>query len=196
MANDGLCKNTLVPLLLRAALGVIFLYHGLNKVTDSDHELGATWASHLWERQEKPPADVLAKLDLLPEESPEKIAEIKEKLRPIYARESGSMPASLQYHATQLAVAWGELLSGFALLIGMLTRLSALAMVVIQAGAIATTTWSRGFSVAEGGGYEYNLALLVMCLAVALSGGGSLSLDQWLSSRRKRRAAPPSAAAA
>jgi len=62
-------------------------------------------------------------------------------------------------------------------------------MIAIQLGAVLTVTWAKGFSFGQGGGYEYNLALLAMCLAVFLLGGGSLSLDALL--WRKRPPASP-----
>jgi putative oxidoreductase len=88
-------------------------------------------------------------------------------------------------------VAWGELIGGIALLVGLLTRLSAAAMIAIQVGAIATVTWARGFSFAAGGGYEYNLALLGMCVALLLTGGGYYSVDRCLTGRRGRPHTPP-----
>ncbi|HXG08733.1 MAG TPA: DoxX family protein [Gemmataceae bacterium] len=41
---DHMVKNTVVPLLLRLGLAVIFLYHGTAKVTGEGNELGAAWA--------------------------------------------------------------------------------------------------------------------------------------------------------
>jgi putative oxidoreductase len=41
---DALAKNTLVPLILRLGLAVIFIYHGMHKVMDEGNELGAAWA--------------------------------------------------------------------------------------------------------------------------------------------------------
>ena len=38
---DTFTKNTLVPLLLRAGLAVIFIFHGWDKV--AGHEMGANW---------------------------------------------------------------------------------------------------------------------------------------------------------
>lgn len=37
-------KNTLAPLLLRAGLAVIFIYHGWEKVGGQGHDWGANWA--------------------------------------------------------------------------------------------------------------------------------------------------------
>jgi putative oxidoreductase len=92
---------------------------------------------------------------------------------------------------TARAVAWGEVVGGFALGVGLLTRLAALGIAVIQVGAIVLVTWGREFisvgdlfakKVAQGFrfaevGYEYNFALVAMCLAVMLLGSGMFSLD-------------------
>ena len=54
--------------------------------------------------------------------------------------------------------------------------------------------WARGFSAAGGAGYEYNVALIGMCLALMLTGGGRLAVDQLLFARRAasaRQPAPP-----
>jgi uncharacterized membrane protein YphA (DoxX/SURF4 family) len=89
-----------------------------------------------------------------------------------------SLPAPLQF-----GTAWVELLSGFALLAGFLTRLAAAAEGLITAGAIYFIHGQYGFALQTGDafklGYEYKLALLVMCVAVLLLGGGTLALD-WL----------------
>ena len=88
--------------------------------------------------------------------------------------------------AQQALVAWGELLGGAALAVGFLTRLAALGIIAIMAGAIATVHWEQGFALhaVEGpagpmpAGFEYNFALIVMCLAVVLLGGGTLAVDR------------------
>jgi putative oxidoreductase len=85
----------------------------------------------------------------------------------------------------QLAVAWGQLLGGIALGLGFLTRLAALGIAIIMVGAIATVHWPKGFSLLHGG-YEYNFALIVMCLPLILAGGGWLALDRLISVRLRR----------
>src|SRR5262245_1781650 len=62
---------------------------------------------------------------------------------------------------TQMLVAWGELLGGAALALGFLTRLAALGIVVIMAGAIATVHGKNGFDL-RNQGFEYNFAIIVM----------------------------------
>src|SRR5262249_40647327 len=88
----------------------------------------------------------------------------------------------------QMAVAWGELIGGIALALGFLTRLAALGIAVIMGGAIYNVTGSKGFSLLQGG-YEYNFAILVMCLALILSGGGAWAVDRWFRLRRRTTAA-------
>ena len=40
---DTFSKNSLVPLLVRLGLAVVFIYHGLEKVSGPDHEAGLKW---------------------------------------------------------------------------------------------------------------------------------------------------------
>jgi putative oxidoreductase len=131
---DAISKNTVVPLLLRVGLAVVFIFHGLGKVS-ADKNWGSGWH----------PGDMATPL--------------------------------------QAAVAWGELLGGVALLIGFLTRIAALGIIGIMAGAIITVHGEHGFAAPKG--YEYNFVLIVMALAVVLLGPGTLALDRVLRIRRK-----------
>jgi putative oxidoreductase len=80
-------------------------------------------------------------------------------------------------------VCFFELLGGLGLIVGLLTRLAALAIVVVMIGAIAKVHWQHGFFLnwsltpGKGHGYEANLALLAMAVACLLAGGGTWSLD-------------------
>ena len=177
-------NHSLVSLILRLALGAIFIYHGYGKVTGPRNDLGASWAPNQW--QSKPPQEVLDKLEKLPGKNSEEIRVLQEELKGTYSKESLPLPDALHFPASQIAVAWGELFGGVALILGFLTRLAALGLVVIQMGAIYTVTWGIGFSLVHGGGYEYNVALIAMCLAVFLLGGGYFSLD-WLALRRRKK---------
>ena len=188
MLNETVRKNTLVPFILRIALAAIFLYNGAAKIAGRGNDLGASWADHLWAQQGSLPAGVLAHLDALPGEPAEEIERIKNKLNVSYGEEAGTLPATLRFSAAQLAVAWGEVLCGVALLIGLLTRGSAVAMILVQLGAIWTVTLAHGFSSAAGG-YEFNLALVAMCVALLILGGGSFSVDRLWSAYRQRRQA-------
>src|SRR5262249_26472537 len=85
---DTFAKNTLVPLILRAGLAVIFVFHGLGKV-NAETEWGWSW----------------------------------------HPGGQDAMAGPLQ-----MAVAWGELVGGIALGLGLLTRLAALGIAAIMAG--------------------------------------------------------------
>jgi putative oxidoreductase len=126
---DTFAKNTLVPLILRAGLAVIFVYHGLGKV-NAGTDWGWSW----------------------------------------HPGGQDAMAGPLQ-----MAVAWGELVGGIALGLGLLTRLAALGIAAIMAGAIITVHGEHGF---EGPmGFEYNFAILVICAAIVLGGPGKLAMD-------------------
>jgi putative oxidoreductase len=86
--------------------------------------------------------------------------------------------------AVQALVAWGQLVGGAALALGLLTRLAALGIVVIMAGAIATVHLENGFDIRQGG-YEYNVAIIVMCVVLILQGGGNLAVDRLFRFRRR-----------
>jgi putative oxidoreductase len=85
----------------------------------------------------------------------------------------------------QLAVAWGELVGGIALGLGFLTRLAALGIIGIMSGAIATVHWEHGFDLQKGG-FEYNVAIIVMCLCLLLGGPGPFAVDRILRLRRRK----------
>ena len=82
------------------------------------------------------------------------------------------MPAVLAYF-----VSFGELLGGIALMIGFLSRIAAAGIVIIMVGAIFTVHGQHGFFF-QNQGYEYNLALLAMGLAILVGGSGCLAIDR------------------
>jgi putative oxidoreductase len=86
--------------------------------------------------------------------------------------------------AVQLAVAWGELLGGVALAVGFLTRLAAVGIIAIMAGAIVTVTWQNGFDNTKHG-FEYNFAIIVMCVCLVLCGPGPIAVDRVFRFKRK-----------
>jgi putative oxidoreductase len=68
-------------------------------------------------------------------------------------------------------------LGGICLALGLFTRWAALANVPVMLGALVFVHLKSGFW-AYKGGYEYVLVLLVATLAVAMIGGGALSLKR------------------
>jgi len=111
--------------------------------------------------------------------------------------------------AAQTALGWTELICGLVMIPGVLSRLSALVLAVLQVGAIATETYPYamgGLVIRRQGvdwrqvGPEYNLVLILMCLSLIVLGSGSLSIDAALKrmilGKKRGKAAPPAAAAA
>lgn len=126
---ENLAHKTFIPLLLRFALAVVFIYHGLNLVQSGG---GFTWAN------------------AMPDSPPQIL---------------------------QAAVAWGELVGGIALALGLLTRIAALGIIAIMAGAIAKVHLPQGFDITKSG-YEYNMVLIVVALCLVIGGAGSFSMDR------------------
>src|SRR5687767_8728420 len=93
------------------------------------------------------------------------------------------IPAALGYLA-----AFTEFFGGVAVVIGLLSRLAALGLTVTMAVAIAMVHGKNGFFLADKG-FEYNLALIAMALAVAIAGPGRIALSDWEGRflRRSRR---------
>src|SRR5262249_1717417 len=112
LACDPFCRNTLVPLVLRTGLGAIFIFHGFTNITTGEG-WGADWGFRLWQKHTDPmPPDVMQELKVT----------TQGEVRAAWNQERGaSMPEELGDIVTQLAVAWGELLCGVALLLGFLT---------------------------------------------------------------------------
>jgi uncharacterized membrane protein YphA (DoxX/SURF4 family) len=90
----------------------------------------------------------------------------------------------------QQIVAWGEILGGIALVLGIVTRLSAAGLGFLMLVAIYLVSGSQELyytqayviarhSVARISGFEYllNCALALMCLALVIQGGGKFALD-------------------
>ena len=85
--------------------------------------------------------------------------------------------------ATVLA-AFVECFGGLAVLVGFLTRPAALGLIAVMLVAIAKVHVAHGFFLnwsmtpGKGHGYELNLALIAMALALLIGGGGVLSIDR------------------
>jgi putative oxidoreductase len=78
-----------------------------------------------------------------------------------------------------------EFFGGFALVIGLLTRPAALVAAFTMLVAIFSVHIGNGLFAADGG-YEYALILFVTLIALAVQGGGYLSVDKALSGKLGR----------
>lgn len=76
---------------------------------------------------------------------------------------------------------------GVLLLLGLLTPLGGLAIIAMMIGAIKLETGSAGFFT-QNGGYEYNLVLIAIALALIATGPGRISLDHRLDLERRAHA--------
>jgi putative oxidoreductase len=72
-----------------------------------------------------------------------------------------------------------EFFGGLCLAIGLLTRPVAVAVVILMAVAVVTVHLGNGFF-ATAGGYEYALFWGLIALAIALRGGGNMSVDRMI----------------
>jgi putative oxidoreductase len=96
-----------------------------------------------------------------------------------YFKQAMGIPAG----ATVLA-ALIECFGGLAMLAGLLVRPAALGLVVVMLVAVAKVHWKNGFFLnmsmtpGRGHGYEFNLALIGMALAVLVGGAGRYSVDR------------------
>ena len=75
-----------------------------------------------------------------------------------------------------------EFFGGLALVLGLLTRPAALVAAFTMLVAIFSVHIGNGLFVADGG-YEYALTLMVASIALAIQGGGYLSMDNALSEK-------------
>jgi putative oxidoreductase len=75
------------------------------------------------------------------------------------------------------------------LVLGLLTRPVAVAIIGLMIGAIATVHWPNGFfmnwtGAQAGEGFEYHLLVIAIAVALVIQGGGFLSLDARLSEKQ------------
>ena len=88
--------------------------------------------------------------------------------------------------AVTVFVMAAELGGSLLLILGLLTRLAALAIGCVMAGAIVLVHGKVGFfmnwmGMQKGEGFEYHVLALGLCIAVLIKGGGALSVDRALS---------------
>jgi len=84
------------------------------------------------------------------------------------------------------AVASIEVVAGALLVVGLATRIAAVAGAAVALGALFTVHGSSGFFAGDGG-YEFVLLLAVVGVALALTGPGAYSVDARLRGSRRRR---------
>jgi putative oxidoreductase len=80
------------------------------------------------------------------------------------------------------AVALGELLGGFALVVGLLTRIASVGLAIIMLGAVLVVHAKNGFFAPEG--FEFPLTLLAATLAFTIAGPGAYAVDGVIANRR------------
>jgi len=90
-------------------------------------------------------------------------------------------------YLTSVLTIFIEFFGALMLILGLFTRIAALGMFGLFIGIIITAALPNGFFMNWGGdkqgeGYEYDLLVLGMSLALLIGGGGSLSIDNKLSS--------------
>ena len=79
-----------------------------------------------------------------------------------------------------------ECLGGLAMIVGLLVRPAAVGLIIVMLVAIKTVHWKNGFFLnwslepGKGHGFEMNLALIGMALAVLVGGAGAFSIDRLL----------------
>jgi putative oxidoreductase len=87
------------------------------------------------------------------------------------------IPASLTYISS-----FTEFIGGVFIVLGFLTRLTALGLIINMLVAIFKVHLKSGFFLHsgepnKGNGFEYNLALIAMALVLLITGAGTYSLD-------------------
>jgi putative oxidoreductase len=75
-----------------------------------------------------------------------------------------------------------EFFGGLFIILGLLTRPSALVLAFTMLIAIVSVHLPNGLFMSNGG-YEFGLALLAASVSLMLSGGGKVAVDNWLADR-------------
>jgi putative oxidoreductase len=86
------------------------------------------------------------------------------------------LPSFLPVSVWAMLAAYGELVGGTLVLLGLFARVGTLPIIVVMIMAIAKVHGPNGFSM-EHMGYEYNANLIAMALAILIAGPGIVSLD-------------------
>jgi putative oxidoreductase len=77
-----------------------------------------------------------------------------------------------------------EFVGGILLLLGLFTRIAAIPVSFAMLVAVAQVHFKNGFFM-QGGGYEYALTLAFAAIALILTGGGALALDNVIGTDKK-----------
>jgi putative oxidoreductase len=93
------------------------------------------------------------------------------------------LPTAVAYYAI-----FAESIGGVLLVLGLLTRVGAILIAGVMAGAFVKVHHQNGFFL-QHGGYEYVLVLFAACVTLLLAGSGPLAVDKLLF-RRDRATAP------
>jgi putative oxidoreductase len=88
----------------------------------------------------------------------------------------------------------GQFCGGLGLIFGFLSRFSAAALIVIMVGAIVRVHWPNGFFLSyvdpKKNGFEFNLALIGLCLPILICGPGRFSLAQLMMPKSTKTGRP------
>lgn len=95
------------------------------------------------------------------------------------------LPAQLNW---QLAM-YAELLFPILLVLGLATRLSALALAILTLVAWYAVHAGLGYNIGDGG-YKMAVIYLVVLLPIILNGSGKWSLDHWIHAYRQSKLTP------
>lgn len=76
-----------------------------------------------------------------------------------------------------IPIAFLEFVGGLLLIVGLGSRILAALFILEMLGAMFFVNFAAGWDVFEGG-YEYNLALIILLFAVLLFGAGPISVDR------------------
>jgi putative oxidoreductase len=87
-------------------------------------------------------------------------------------------------------VAIGEFFGGLGLVVGFLSRFSAAALIVVMIGAVVTVHGKNGFFL-QGGGFEYNLALIGLLAPTLIAGPGRYAVGAHLPLPKSSRTGRP-----
>jgi putative oxidoreductase len=84
-----------------------------------------------------------------------------------------------------ILVVSAEFFGGVGLIVGLLSRIAAAAILVTMLGAVATVHYSHGlfmdwYGNQKGHGFEYHLLAIALALVITVKGAGTLSIDRLL----------------